>query len=144
MWRYVNNRFSLSLIHPLATFLTRMLMLPIQLTNQSLSPVFFSSFFSSSSSSGWISPWPPTWCRVLPYYTEYYWQLDPFLFLCAFIPSKFVFIILYLLERFFFDGIPSIYKDEDNKNGDLWSQARMRIEMRLRCYLVIWSLVICN
>ena len=26
-----------------------------------------------------------------------------------------------------------------NKNGVLWSQARMRIEMRLRCYLVIWS-----
>ena len=32
----------------------------------------------------------------------------------------------------------------DNKNGVLWSQARMRIEMRLRCYLVIWSLVIYN
>ena len=31
-----------------------------------------------------------------------------------------------------------------NKNGVLWSQARMRIEIRLRCYLVIWSLVICN
>ena len=25
-----------------------------------------------------------------------------------------------------------------------WNQARMRIEMKLRCYLVIWSLVICN
>ena len=31
-----------------------------------------------------------------------------------------------------------------NKNGVLWSQACMRIEMRLRCYLVIWSLVIWN
>ena len=31
-----------------------------------------------------------------------------------------------------------------NKNGVLWSQARTRIEMRLRCYLVIWSLVINN
>ena len=27
-----------------------------------------------------------------------------------------------------------------NKNGVLWSQARMRIEMRLRCYLVIGNL----
>ena len=36
--------------------------------------------------------------------------------------------------------------DKSNKNGVLWSQARMRIEMRLRCYLVTWSLVIqiCN
>ena len=29
-----------------------------------------------------------------------------------------------------------------NKNGVLWSQARIRIEIRLRCDLVIWSLVI--
>ena len=27
-----------------------------------------------------------------------------------------------------------------NKNGVLWSQARMRIEMRLKCYLVIGNL----
>ena len=27
-----------------------------------------------------------------------------------------------------------------NKNGVLWSQARKRIEMRLRCYLVIGNL----
>ena len=31
-----------------------------------------------------------------------------------------------------------------NKNGVLWSQARMRIEMRLRCYLVIGNSVIGN
>ena len=28
-------------------------------------------------------------------------------------------------------------KSNNNKNGVLWSQARMRIEMRLKCYLVI-------
>ena len=31
-----------------------------------------------------------------------------------------------------------------NKYGVLWSQARMRNEMRLRCYLVILSIAICN
>ena len=31
-----------------------------------------------------------------------------------------------------------------NKNRVLWSQACMRIQMRLRCYLDILSLVICN
>ena len=29
------------------------------------------------------------------------------------------------------------YVLSSNKNGVLWSQARMRIEMRLRCYLAI-------
>ena len=28
-------------------------------------------------------------------------------------------------------------KNRNNKNGVLWSQTRMRIEMRLRCFLVI-------
>ena len=28
-------------------------------------------------------------------------------------------------------------KQNTNKNGVLWSQTRMRIEMRLRCFLVI-------
>ena len=28
-------------------------------------------------------------------------------------------------------------RKEGNKNGVLWSQTRMRIEMRLRCFLVI-------
>ena len=31
-----------------------------------------------------------------------------------------------------------------NKNGVLWSQAHMRIEMRLRCYLVIGNLQLVN
>ena len=37
-----------------------------------------------------------------------------------------------------------LFNKKTNKNGVLWSQARMRIEMRLRCYLLIWLLVICN
>ena len=31
-------------------------------------------------------------------------------------------------------------KTDENKNGVLWSQARMRNEMRLRCHLVIGNL----
>ena len=35
------------------------------------------------------------------------------------------------------------YKNNSkNKNGVLWSQTRMRIEIRLRCFLVNWQFVI--
>ena len=44
------------------------------------------------------------------------------------------------------DGVSAamIVMKNKNKNGVLWSQARMRIEMRLRCFLVNWQLAICN
>ena len=34
-------------------------------------------------------------------------------------------------------SIPDYDENKNNKNGVLWSQTRMRIEMRLRCFLVI-------
>ena len=65
-------------------------------------------------------------------------NLDTILWISA---NKVFYIVLYLaLKTTKIKQDFTLTLDTYNKNGVLWSQARMRIEMRLKCYSVIGNL----